>query len=68
MVYLQACRFGGKIYSYVKNNFVYTLLINPFIDYFAIPNRNRFKEIFLEIYRFKKNGIDRHFTAVKCAC
>ena len=48
MAYAQTCRSRGKIYSHVKNNFLYTL----FIYYFVLPNRYLFKEMFLEIYRF----------------
>ena len=51
MAYLQTCRSRGKIYSHVKNNFLYTLLIYSFIYYFVLPNIYLFKEIFLEIYR-----------------
>ena len=46
------CRSRGKIYSHVKNNFEYTLLIYPFIYYFFLPNRYIFKERFLKIFPF----------------
>ena len=50
MAYLQTCRSRGKIYSYVKNNFVYTLLIYPLDTYLK-------KISWKSIDFFKKNVI-----------
>ena len=46
MAYLQTCRSWGKIYSHVKNNFVYTLLRYPFHILFCL--NKQIKEIFVE--------------------
>ena len=53
------CWFPGKIYSHVRNNFVFTLFLYNSLSYQTDTYLN---EIFLEIYWFFwKNGIKYTF-------